>query len=58
MPVLILFLVSASSFFGAVFSRLDTPSMVTERLLGLDLSATWILTLAMAFTVLLGLPLK
>ena len=28
--VLILFLVAASNFFGAVFSRLGTPTMLTE----------------------------
>jgi len=34
---LILFLVAASNFFGAVFSRLGTPTMMTEYLLQLDL---------------------
>ena len=28
--VLILFLVAASNFFGAVFARLGTPTMLTE----------------------------
>ncbi len=32
--VLILFLVAASNFFGAVFARLGTPTMITEVLLG------------------------
>ena len=56
--VLILFLVAASNFFGAVFSRLGTPSMLTELLLGLDLSVTWILILVMIFIFLLGWPLE
>ena len=56
--VLILFLVAASNFFGAVFSRLGTPAMLTEFLLGLDLSTTWILVLVMAFIFLLGWPLE
>ena len=34
---LILILVAASNFFGAVFSRLGTPTMLTEVLFGLDL---------------------
>ena len=35
--VLIMFLVAASNFFGAVFSNLGTPKMLTELLLALDL---------------------
>ena len=56
--VLIMFLVAASNFFGAVFSRLGTPTMLTELLLGLDLNATAILIIIMALIFLLGWPLE
>jgi len=56
--VLILFLVAASNFFGAVFSRLGTPMMLTDWLLGLDVSVTWVLIMVMAFIFLLGWPLE
>ncbi|MGF1476244.1 MAG: TRAP transporter large permease subunit [Geminicoccaceae bacterium] len=56
--VLILFLVAASNFFGAVFSRLGTPMMLTEYLLGLDLSPMAILALIMVGIFLLGWPLE
>ena len=55
---LILFLVAASNFFGAVFSRLGTPGMLTEILLGLDLPPTAILLMIMALIFLLGWPLE
>ncbi len=56
--VLILFLVAASNFFGAVFSRLGTPMMLTEFLLSWDMSATMILIIIMAMIFLLGWPLE
>ncbi len=56
--VLILFLVAASNFFGAVFSRLGTPTMITEFLLAWDLSPTLILIMVMAMIFLLGWPLE
>jgi tripartite ATP-independent transporter DctM subunit len=56
--VLILFLVAASNFFGAVFSRLGTPGMLTELLLGLDLPKIVILMAIMALIFLLGWPLE
>ncbi len=56
--VLILFLVAASNFFGAVFSRLGTPGMLTSYLLVLDMSPTMILVIIMAFIFLLGWPLE
>jgi len=56
--VLILFLVAASNFFGAVFSRLGTPMMLTDWLLGLDMSTTAVLLMIMAFIFLLGWPLE
>ena len=55
---LILILVAASNFFGAVFSRLGTPTMLTELLLGLDLNPTIILFLIMGLIFLLGWPLE
>jgi len=56
--VLILFLVAASNFFGAVFSRLGTPTMLTETLLSLDLSQMQVLLLIMVLIFLLGWPLE
>ena len=56
--VLILFLVAASNFFGAVFSRLGTPTMLTELLLAWDMSATLVLIVIMALIFLLGWPLE
>ncbi|MEM6619130.1 MAG: TRAP transporter large permease subunit, partial [Pseudomonadota bacterium] len=56
--VLIMFLVAASNFFGAVFSRLGTPTMLTEMLLAWDLNATLILIIIMALVFLLGWPLE
>jgi tripartite ATP-independent transporter DctM subunit len=55
---LILVLVAASNFFGAVFSRLGTPTMLTELLLGLDLPPIIILIMIMALIFLLGWPLE
>lgn len=55
---LILLLVAASNFFGAVFSRLGTPGMLTQYLLGLDLSPMIILFIIMALIFLLGWPLE
>lgn len=56
--VLIMFLVAASNFFGAEFSALGTPKMMTEMLLGLDLSPYLILIIVMALIFLLGWPLE
>ncbi len=56
--VLILFLVAASNFFGAVFSRLGTPTMLTEALLAWELSETLVLIIIMALIFLLGWPLE
>ena len=53
---LILILVAASNFFGAVFSRLGTPTMLTEVLFGLDLPPMAILILIMTLIFLLGWP--
>ncbi|MGI9416396.1 MAG: TRAP transporter large permease subunit, partial [Geminicoccaceae bacterium] len=56
--VLILFLVAASNFFGAVFSRLGTPTMLTNLLLQWDLSQMQVLLIIMALIFLLGWPLE
>ena len=56
--VLIMFLVAASNFFGAVFSNLGTPKFLTEVLLSLDLSTAAMLILVMALVFLLGWPLE
>ena len=55
---LILFLVAASNFFGAVFSRLGTPGMLTDYLLAMDLPPMMTLFLIMALIFLLGWPLE
>jgi len=56
--VLILFLVAASNFFGAVFSRLGTPTMITELLLGLDFGASAVIIMILALVFILGWPLE
>jgi len=56
--VLILFLVAASNFFGAVFSRLGTPTLLTEHLLQWDLTQIQVLLIIMALIFLLGWPLE
>jgi len=55
---LIMFLVAASNFFGAVFSKLGTPMMLTDYLLGLDVNKYIILLIVMAIIFLLGWPLE
>ena len=55
---LILVLVAASNFFGAVFSRLGTPTMLTEYLLTLEMSPYAILFMIMALIFILGWPLE
>ena len=55
---LILILVAASNFFGAVFSRLGTPTMLTNYLLTLEMSPYAILFMIMALIFLLGWPLE
>jgi tripartite ATP-independent transporter DctM subunit len=56
--VLILFLVAASNFFGAVFARLGTPTMLTDALLAMDLNPYLTLFIIMALIFLLGWPLE
>ena len=56
--VLIMFLVAASNFFGAGFSSLGTPKMMTQALLQLEMSPYMVLILIMALIFLLGWPLE
>ena len=56
--VLILFLVAASNFFGAVFSRLGTPGLITDWLLALQLSPSLIIMMILLMVFLLGWPLE
>ena len=56
--VLILFLVAASNFFGAVFAKLGTPTMLADGLLKMDLNPYVTLFLIMALIFLLGWPLE
>ena len=53
-----MFLVAASNFFGAEFSSLGTPKMMTEMMLQLELSPYLILIMVMALIFLLGWPLE
>jgi tripartite ATP-independent transporter DctM subunit len=55
---LILFLVAASNFFGAVFSRLGTPMMMTQALLSLEMPPMLVLVLLMVVIFLLAWPLE
>lgn len=55
---LIMILVAASNFFGAVFSRLGTPTMLTEFLLDLEVNRYVVLIIVMALIFLLGWPLE
>jgi tripartite ATP-independent transporter DctM subunit len=55
---MILFLVAASNFFGAVFSRLGTPDVMTRALLDLQLSPMVLLGVIMVVIFLLAWPLE
>jgi len=55
---MILFLVVASNFFGGVFSRLGTPDVISQALLGLELNRYVILTIIMVAIFLLAWPLE
>jgi len=55
---MILFLVAASNFFGGVFSRLGTPEVISQALLGLELPKFAVLTIIMAAIFLLAWPLE
>ncbi|MDX1488257.1 MAG: TRAP transporter large permease subunit, partial [Acidiferrobacterales bacterium] len=55
---MILLLVAASNFYGAVFARLGTATMIAKTLLGLPFPPTMILILILALIFLLGWPLE
>ena len=55
---LIMVLVAASNFFGSVFSRLGTPMVLTEFLLGLEMNRYIILAIVLGMIFLLGWPLE
>ena len=55
---LIMVLVAASNFFGSVFSRLGTPMLLTEFLLGLEMNKYIILAIVLGMIFLLGWPLE
>jgi len=55
---LIMVLVAASNFFGSVFSRLGTPMLLTDFLLGLEMNRYIILGIVMMMIFLLGWPLE
>ena len=55
---LIMVLVAASNFFGAVFARLGTPMVLTDFLLSLEMNKYLILGMIMVMIFLLGWPLE
>lgn len=55
---MILVLVAASNYFGAVFSRLGSPGMIAESLLGLSLPPELMLVLILVLIFVLGWPLE
>jgi len=55
---LIMVLVAASNFFGAVFARLGTPMLLTDFLLALEMNKYLILGIVMVVIFLLGWPLE
>ena len=55
---MILVLVAASNYFGAVFSRLGSAGLIAESLLGLNLPPVLMLALILAIIFVLGWPLE
>ena len=55
---MILLLVAASNYFGAVFSRLGSATLIAESLLKLDLPPTMMLLLILGIIFVLGWPLE
>ncbi|MEX2240970.1 MAG: TRAP transporter large permease subunit [Burkholderiales bacterium] len=54
---MVLFLIAAANYFGAVFSILGTPFLITEWLLGLGLPPNALLLVLLAVVFVLGWPL-
>jgi len=55
---MILLLVAASNYFGAVFSRLGSATLIAETLLTLNFSPTVMLLIMLAIIFVLGWPLE
>ena len=55
---MILLLVAASNYFGAVFSRLGSAQLIAESLLKLDFPPTLMLLLILGIIFVLGWPLE
>jgi tripartite ATP-independent transporter DctM subunit len=55
---MILLLVAASNYFGAIFSRLGSATLIAESLLQLNFSPTVMLVLILAVIFVLGWPLE
>lgn len=55
---MIMVLIAASNFFGAVFSRLGTPTVIAEWLLSFNLPPTLLLMLLLVLIFLLAWPLE
>lgn len=55
---MIMFLLATSNFFGAVFSKLGTASLISDTLLSLELPPYAMLAISMAVIFLLGWPLE
>ena len=55
---MILLLVAASNYFGAVFSRMGSATLIAESLLKLDLGPTTMLVLILGIIFVLGWPLE
>jgi TRAP-type mannitol/chloroaromatic compound transport system permease large subunit len=55
---MILLLVAASNYFGAIFSRLGSATLIAEALLTLNFSPTVMLLVMLAIIFVLGWPLE
>lgn len=55
---MIMLLVAASNFYGAVFARLGTATMIAEALLTIDLPPTVLLLMILGLIFVLGWPLE
>ena len=55
---MIVFLIAAANFYGSVFARLGTATMIADSLLALSLSPLLLLVIILAIVFLLGWPLE
>ena len=58
LTAMIMFLLGAANFFGAVFSRLGSANLLTEFLLSLPFSPTLMLVIMLGIVFVLGSPLE